>query len=84
MITSRNNVVGMDAAILMHPKVWESSGHLANFSDPLVDCYSCGERFRADKAPKVLPGTEVQYKDKKRQKQRGIVESCGYVCPNIT
>lgn len=41
--------VGMDAAILMNPKVWEASGHLAGFSDPLIDCKSCKERFRADK-----------------------------------
>ena len=40
--------MGLDAAILMHPKVWEASGHLAGFTDPLVDCKSCKERFRAD------------------------------------
>ena len=37
IVTSRENVVGMDAAILMHPKVWEASGHIDNFHDPLVD-----------------------------------------------
>ena len=37
MVTSRENVVGMDAAILMHPKTWEASGHIENFNDPLVD-----------------------------------------------
>jgi len=51
MITSRNNVVGMDAGIMMHPKVWEASGHVANFNDPLVDCKDCKTRFREDKAP---------------------------------
>jgi len=48
MVTNRRDIVGLDAAILMHPKVWESSGHLAGFTDPMVDCKSCKERFRAD------------------------------------
>lgn len=42
------NVVGLDSAILMNPKVWEASGHLSTFSDPLIDCKSCKSRFRAD------------------------------------
>lgn len=42
------NNVGLDAAILMNPKTWVASGHLAGFSDPLMDCKGCGERFRAD------------------------------------
>jgi len=41
--------VGVDCAILMNPKTWEASGHLANFNDPLIDCKSCKQRFRADK-----------------------------------
>ncbi len=48
VVTSREDVVGIDAAIIMHPRVWEASGHLAGFSDPLVDCKSCKQRFRAD------------------------------------
>ena len=48
MITSRNNVVGMDAAILMHPKVWEASGHVENFHDPLVDNKISKKRYRLD------------------------------------
>jgi glycyl-tRNA synthetase len=48
MVTNRRDIVGLDAAILMHPKVWEASGHLGGFTDPLVDCKSCKERFRAD------------------------------------
>lgn len=51
IVTSREDVVGMDASILMHPKVWEASGHVANFHDPLIDCRQCKARFRADKAP---------------------------------
>jgi len=48
MVHSRRDIVGLDASILMHPRVWEASGHLAGFADPLVDCKECKERFRAD------------------------------------
>ena len=48
MITSRSNVVGMDASILMHPKVWEASGHVENFHDPLVDNKISKKRYRLD------------------------------------
>ncbi len=48
VVQQRDDVVGLDAAILMHPKTWEASGHLKGFTDPLVDCKSCKRRFRAD------------------------------------
>jgi glycyl-tRNA synthetase len=48
-MTDREDIEGLDAAILMHPKVWEASGHVAGFVDPLVDCKKCKSRFRADK-----------------------------------
>ncbi|MBW3657481.1 MAG: glycine--tRNA ligase [Actinobacteria bacterium] len=48
MVQLRSDVVGLDASILMHPKVWEASGHLANFADPLVECTDCHRRFRED------------------------------------
>ncbi len=51
MVQLRDDVVGLDAAILMAPKVWEASGHVATFTDPLVDCRNCKERFRADELP---------------------------------
>ena len=47
-MTRRDNIVGLDASILMHPKVWEASGHIENFTDPLVDCKKCKQRFRED------------------------------------
>ena len=53
MVHKREDIIGLDASIIMHPKVWEASGHLAGFSDPLVDCLVSKERFRADKAPKL-------------------------------
>jgi glycyl-tRNA synthetase len=48
MLQERDDVVALDAAILMAPKVWEASGHLESFTDPLVDCRHCKQRFRAD------------------------------------
>lgn len=48
MVYERDDIEGLDASILMHPKVWEASGHMAGFSDPLVDCKVCKSRFRAD------------------------------------
>jgi len=49
MVQLRHDVVGLDASILSPPAVWEASGHLANFTDPLVDCRECGARHREDK-----------------------------------
>jgi glycyl-tRNA synthetase len=48
MVHERHDIEGLDAAILMHPKVWEASGHVSGFTDPLVDCKQCKNRFRAD------------------------------------
>src|SRR5690349_3605215 len=67
MIGDRDDVVALDSAIIQHPRTWEASGHLAGFTDPLVDCRTCGQRFRADhldaehdvrcpRKPSVLPG----------------------------
>ena len=47
-MTYREDVEGLDASILMHPRVWEASGHVENFTDPLVDCRNCKARFRED------------------------------------
>jgi len=55
MVQMRDDVVGIDAAILSSPKIWEASGHLANFTDPLVDCRNCHERWRADKIEGICP-----------------------------
>jgi len=58
MVRARDDIEGLDAAILMHPKVWEASGHVAGFTDPLVDCRQCKNRFRADD-PRIK-GTPAQ------------------------
>ncbi|MFH0806700.1 MAG: glycine--tRNA ligase [Candidatus Brennerbacteria bacterium] len=55
VVQSRDDVVGIDAAILMHPKVWEASGHLESFSDPLVECKKCHHRFREDQISDACP-----------------------------
>ena len=53
MVHSRDNIIGLDSAVIMHPAVWRASGHVAGFADPLVDCKISKERFRADKAGPV-------------------------------
>ncbi len=57
MVQLRTDVVGLDASILSPPEVWEASGHLTNFTDPLVDCRNCGARHREDQLedPDVCP-----------------------------
>jgi len=54
MVQEREDIVGIDAGILMHPQVWVTSGHVGSFSDPLVECSNCGRRYRLDE----LPGAE--------------------------
>ncbi len=49
MVQYRSDVLGLDSAIFQHPRTWEASGHLQNFTDPMVDCKACKNRFRADK-----------------------------------
>ena len=63
MVQLRHDVVGLDAAILSPPAVWEASGHLKNFTDPLVDCSKCRERFRLDKLddPEVCPNCGAKH-----------------------
>jgi glycyl-tRNA synthetase len=68
MVHERDDIEGMDAAILMHPRVWEASGHVAGFTDPLVDCRTCKARFRQDqidasqcpKKPSKHPGEHTE------------------------
>jgi glycyl-tRNA synthetase len=62
MLQDRDDIVALDSAILQHPRVWEASGHLAGFTDPLIDCRSCKQRFRADK----LEDSQCPHKPSKR------------------
>ena len=88
MVQLRSDVVGLDASILSPPAIWEASGHLANFTDPLVDCRNCGARHRQDKLdnPDVCPtcGTRGQFTEPRQfnlmfKTQAGPVEDEGAV-----
>lgn len=61
MVQNRDDVVGLDAAIIMNPQVWEASGHTRAFTDPLVECKICHKRFRADKQ-ELLKEHEKEHK----------------------
>ncbi|MBC8011023.1 MAG: glycine--tRNA ligase, partial [Burkholderiales bacterium] len=70
MVRRRDDVVGIETSIIMHPKVWEASGHVAGFSDPLVDCKVSKNRYRADQlffSPVVVTGAD------------GVAQTIGYV-----
>ncbi len=69
MLQERDDVVALDSAILQHPRVWEASGHLAGFTDPLVDCRTCGQRFRADHLAELPCG-------RKPSKHPGETDEC--------
>ncbi len=56
MLQERDDIVALDSAILQHPRTWEASGHLSNFTDPLVDCRACKQRFRADHLEQLACG----------------------------
>ena len=75
MVQERDDIVGLDAGILMHPQVWVTSGHVGSFSDPLVECATDHRRFRLDELPGAehLTATELQ--------DPGIVERLGLRCP---
>ena len=69
MLQERDDIVAIDSAILQHPRVWEASGHLAGFTDPLVDCRTCGQRFRADHLAELPCG-------RKPSKHPGEADEC--------
>ncbi|HEV3319760.1 MAG TPA: glycine--tRNA ligase [Solirubrobacteraceae bacterium] len=69
MLQEREDIVAIDSAILQHPRVWEASGHLAGFTDPLVDCRVCGQRFRADHLEDLACG-------RKPSKHPGETDEC--------
>src|SRR5580704_14699240 len=64
MVRRRDDVVGLESSIIMHPKVWEASGHVGGFTDPMVDCKVSKQRFRADQiffSAVVVDGKTVGY-----------------------
>jgi len=73
MVTGRDDIVGIDSAVILAPQVWEASGHLATFSDPLTECTSCHRRFRADNLEEDFAAR------KGRPAENGLA---GIPCPN--
>jgi glycyl-tRNA synthetase len=76
MVHERSDIEGLDAAILMHPRVWEASGHVAGFTDPLVDCRKCKARFRADQLDQMQC-------PEKPSKKPGEAEQCDLTEPRM-
>jgi len=72
VVQRRDDMVGLDCSIIMNPKVWEASGHVVNFNDPLVDCKQCKARFRADKVFTVAIVNKQEYEEAaNRVRERG-------------
>lgn len=81
-VEDRDDMVGLDAAILMNPKTWVASGHVESFSDPLVDCKECQERFRGDKlldenGVKNAEGMNLKQISQKMKEMKLPCPSCG-------
>jgi len=66
MVKNRDDVVGMSTSILMNPRVWEASGHMTGFNDPLIECKTCHQRFKADQED-VIAEHENWHKEKKEK-----------------
>jgi glycyl-tRNA synthetase len=78
-VHNRRDIVGLDAGILMHPRVWEASGHIESFNDPLVDCRTCKSRFRADHLIAERLGQQVEGKSPEEMSE--IIQSAAMNCP---
>lgn len=74
--------IGIDAAIIMNPKVWQASGHLTNFSDPLIDCKSCKQRFRADHLIEEASNGTVSAEGMSREDMEKYIQDNKIKCPN--
>ena len=77
MVQMQEDIVGQDASILMHPKIWEASGHVEGFTDPLVDCKSCKKRFRADHIVKTDGPMTPQWMKKNFEDKKPKCPACG-------
>ncbi|HLU37498.1 MAG TPA: glycine--tRNA ligase, partial [Thermomicrobiales bacterium] len=80
-VQKRRDMVGLDAGILMHPRVWEASGHVVNFNDPLVDCKTCKARFRADHLLEDKLGIE-NAEAMSPDEMSAIIREKNLACPN--
>ncbi|MBE8365236.1 glycine--tRNA ligase [Leptospira borgpetersenii] len=77
----REDVVGLDSSILLNPKVWEASGHVSNFTDPLIDCKNCKTRIRADKFLEDQKG-EGFATGLTLEKMNQVIKENNFSCPN--
>jgi glycyl-tRNA synthetase len=79
-VRSRADMVGLDSSIILHPKVWEASGHVAGFADAMIDCKNCHHRTRADHLIEdAMPGTKVE--GKSDEELTAIIEENKIKCP---
>ena len=76
------NTYGVDAAILMNPRVWEASGHVSSFSDPKMDCKKCKQRFRADNLIEDFSKGEVAAEAMSNEEMEKYINDNHIVCPN--
>jgi len=76
MVQSRDDIVGLDSGILMHPQIWVTSGHVAEFNDPMVECAACKRRYRVDEFAGAEDLGPAELLDP------GIVARLGLACPN--
>ena len=79
MVREREDIVALDSSIILHPRVWEASGHVTGFSDPLVDCRTCKQRFRADHL--TDPEHEEVRCGKRPSKRPGETPDCDLTTP---
>ncbi|WP_061230709.1 glycine--tRNA ligase [Leptospira weilii] len=77
----REDVIGLDSSILLNPKVWEASGHVSNFTDPLIDCKNCKTRIRADKFLEDQKG-EGFATGLTLEKMNQVIKENNFSCPN--
>ncbi|PIU68265.1 glycine--tRNA ligase [candidate division WWE3 bacterium CG06_land_8_20_14_3_00_42_16] len=86
MVWEREEIVGLDSAIIMNRRVWEASGHVAAFTDPLVECRRCHQRFREDELPKLPIEKKEKMidetKEKKSKQELLYIERAEVFCPN--
>ena len=80
MVQKRSDIVGLDSAILMNPKVWEASGHLTEFTDPLVECKKCHKRFKSDSLASNS-NEDVEFSKKLNIPELAARYSVGKQCP---
>jgi glycyl-tRNA synthetase len=78
-VQRRRDMVGLDGGILMHPKIWEASGHVVNFNDPLVDCKTCKSRFRADHL--IEEKLKIHAEGKTPEEMTALLQEANLACP---